>query len=153
MKAYAIFDGGGVLGAALAGCFAAAQEQDIEFVGFGGTSAGSIVALLGSVGYLGPEMEEFLVETNFTDFLNESGRPVDELKSKVRSILADLETDKWGKTLRAGFALIRLVNLVKGFSSNLGVDNGETLKKVLLAKIIEKKKTLKDHANITFQDL
>jgi predicted acylesterase/phospholipase RssA len=61
MKAYAIFDGGGVLGAALAGCYAAAREQGIEFVGFGGTSAGSIVAMMGSVGFDGPEMEEFLV--------------------------------------------------------------------------------------------
>ena len=74
MKAYAIFDGGGALGAALAGCFAAAREQGIEFVGYGGTSAGSIVALLGAVGLDGPAMERFLVDTSFGDFLGASGR-------------------------------------------------------------------------------
>ena len=52
MQAYAVFDGGGVKGAALAGCLKAAQESKIEFVGFGGSSAGSIVALLATAGEL-----------------------------------------------------------------------------------------------------
>lgn len=51
MKAYAILDGGGVKGAALAGALAAAEHNGIEFAGFGGTSAGAIVALLACVGY------------------------------------------------------------------------------------------------------
>jgi len=50
MKAYAILDGGGIKGAALAGCLAAAEELRIEFAGYGRTSAGCIVALLASLG-------------------------------------------------------------------------------------------------------
>jgi len=46
MKAFVILDGGGVKGAALAGCLAAAEDRGIEIVAYGGTSAGSIVALL-----------------------------------------------------------------------------------------------------------
>jgi NTE family protein len=42
MEAYAIFDGGGVKGAALVGALAAARSKDLEFLGYGGTSAGSI---------------------------------------------------------------------------------------------------------------
>ena len=48
MKRYAILAGGGVKGVALAGCLAASQEKGIRFEGYGGTSAGSIVALLAS---------------------------------------------------------------------------------------------------------
>ena len=55
MKAYAILDGGGVKGAALAGCLKAAEEQKIQFLGYGGTSAGSIIAFLAAVGYTGEE--------------------------------------------------------------------------------------------------
>ena len=56
MKAYAVFDGGGVKGAALAGALTAAEQEKIEFQGYGGTSAGSIVALLASIGYTGKEI-------------------------------------------------------------------------------------------------
>ncbi len=61
MKAYGIFDGGGVKGAALAGCLAAAQDRGIDFQGFGGSSAGAIVALLAAVGYRGEEIRDILL--------------------------------------------------------------------------------------------
>ncbi|WP_394223487.1 patatin-like phospholipase family protein [Alteromonas gracilis] len=48
MKAYGVFEGGGVKGVALAGAYKAALENDVDFIGFGGTSAGAIVALLAS---------------------------------------------------------------------------------------------------------
>ena len=50
MDAYAVFSGGGVKGAAHAGCLNAAEQRGLRFKGFGGTSAGSIVALLASIG-------------------------------------------------------------------------------------------------------
>src|SRR5687767_12131661 len=61
MKAYAILDGGGVKGAALAGCLAAAEEQGVVFQGYGGTSAGSLVAVLAAVGYSGNELRDIVV--------------------------------------------------------------------------------------------
>jgi hypothetical protein len=41
MRANAIYAGGGVKGAALAGCLRAAEQQGVKFVGHGGTSAGA----------------------------------------------------------------------------------------------------------------
>jgi len=35
MQAYAVMDGGGIKGAALAGCLQAAEKFGIEFIGFG----------------------------------------------------------------------------------------------------------------------
>jgi NTE family protein len=61
MKAYGIFDGGGVKGAALAGCLAAAKDHDVDFIGYGGTSASSIVACLAAVGYKGAEIRDLMV--------------------------------------------------------------------------------------------
>jgi NTE family protein len=150
MKAYAIFDGGGALGAALAGCFAAAREQGIEFVGYGGTSAGSIVALLGAVGFDGPAMERFLVDTSFGDFLGAAGAPIEGFKARARSILADLESGRWHRTLAA---LWRLRGLVRDLAPELGIDDGETLKRVLLREIGGKRPALQGHANVTFHDL
>ena len=63
MQAYAVMDGGGMKGAALAGCLQAAEKFGIEFIGFGGTSAGSIVALLACIGYAGDELLGELMTT------------------------------------------------------------------------------------------
>lgn len=73
MKAYGVFDGGGVKGTALAGCLAAAQDEKIEFQGYGGTSAGSIVALLAAVGYSGHELGGILVDLEFTELMDDEG--------------------------------------------------------------------------------
>ncbi|HEX4132640.1 MAG TPA: patatin-like phospholipase family protein [Pirellulales bacterium] len=60
MFAYGVFAGGGVKGAALAGCLYEAQKQGIAFVGHAGTSAGAIVALLANVGYSGSKIYQLL---------------------------------------------------------------------------------------------
>ncbi len=86
MKAYGIFDGGGVKGAALAGCLAAAEEQGVQFLGFGGTSAGSIVATLASVGYSGKELGELLVGLEFNTFLDDGGDRLDHARSQFEQI-------------------------------------------------------------------
>jgi hypothetical protein len=43
MKAYAILDGGGVKGAALAGALSAAAEQGIQLLGYGGLRPGQLL--------------------------------------------------------------------------------------------------------------
>jgi NTE family protein len=74
MKAYAILDGGGVLGAALVGCLKACEQMGLDLVGYAGTSAGSIVAVLASVGYTADEMSEIMCgEIDFVDFLDDRG--------------------------------------------------------------------------------
>lgn len=62
MRAYAVFGGGGAKGAALAGCLKAAQDNKIDFRGYGGTSAGSMVALMAAVGYTGAELREVMTD-------------------------------------------------------------------------------------------
>ena len=81
MQAYAVMDGGGVKGAALAGCLRAADDAKIEFIGFGGTSAGSIVALLACVGYSGHELCQLMTtELKLSELLKSVKAPLDRLK-------------------------------------------------------------------------
>jgi NTE family protein len=150
MKAYAIFDGGGVLGAALAGCLAAAEEQGIAFDGFGGTSAGSVVALLAAAGYNGKELEAVLVGTEFTSLLNGAGAPVEAFKAEVGRLAGDLQA---GTLWNAFDALRRLRRLSATVRPRFGVDDGADLRRFLLRKIGEKKPALRGYADVTFDDL
>jgi NTE family protein len=61
IRAYAVLQGGGVKGAALAGAIAASQDRGIRFLGYGGASAGAIVAALFATGYTGDEIRGLLV--------------------------------------------------------------------------------------------
>ena|SRR2546428_1176959 len=81
MKAYAILDGGGVKGAALAGCLKAAEEQGIKFEGYSGSSAGALIATLAAVGYSADELREILNETGFRLFLDDEGAALARLQS------------------------------------------------------------------------
>lgn len=71
MKAYGIFAGGGVKGAALAGALQAAQRENINFLGFGGASAGAIIAYLATIGYSGEEIYLKMIRSPFKDMLFE----------------------------------------------------------------------------------
>jgi len=57
---FAVFSGGGVKGAALLGAFEEARSKGLSFVGWGGTSAGAIVAALLACGYQGDELRDAL---------------------------------------------------------------------------------------------
>lgn len=137
IKAYAIFDGGGVLGAALAGCFKAAEDHGLKFVGFGGTSAGSIIATLGAVGMSGAEIEKAVVDTDFVAFLQEGGGKVDRLKKTFGQFASTLEHLTsvrgvlwYGRQARREYG--ELKEMVMG---PLGVDDGNALKDKLHALI------------------
>jgi NTE family protein len=146
MKAYAILDGGGVKGAALAGCLAAAKE--IEFQGYGGTSAGSIVALLACVGYTGEELRKIMVEEiNFTDFLDDAGTALEQLKAlpdKLRKCKTRVGMVKevWNNR-----------KLLGQVCNDLGLYNARKLEIFLRKKITDKLTDLENKADITFHDL
>lgn len=150
MRAYAIFDGGGVLGAALAGALKAAEDKGIEFAGFGGTSAGSIVAALAAFGYAGSEIETILVETDFTEFLNDSGKPVEAFKERLSEILRLISL---GGNLNGVRALFKAPSIVKSLRAKRGVDDGKTLAKFLLDKIKVKHPSLMDRSEVRFEDI
>lgn len=85
LHAYAVFDGGGVKGAALAGAYRAACERGVSFVGFGGTSAGSAIALMAAIGMSADEIAQRVRETEFAStFLRDGG-------DRLRALQADLK--------------------------------------------------------------
>jgi NTE family protein len=147
MKAYGVFDGGGVKGAALAGGLAAAEDQDIEFIGFGGTSAGSIVAFLAAVGYSGKELGNTLIAQNFNDFLDDGGSVLGEVLELVRKIA------KWrGSALDKLKALLALKEVLARMQ-DLGLYTGHKVKEFLLEKAATKIRSWEHHLDITFEDL
>ncbi len=156
MKAYAIFDGGGVLGAALAGALKAAERKRVEFVGFGGTSAGSVIATLAAVGYSGQEIEDILVGTEFTSLLNDNGKHVEAFKSQIGAVVGGLEKGLFGKlgsVARALGAYLGYGTLKQTLMERFGVDDGQVLKVFLLKKIAAKLPSLDEASDISFASL
>jgi NTE family protein len=150
VKGYAILDGGGVLGSALAGALTAAEE-DIEFVGFGGTSAGSIVATLAAVGYTGDELKSILVETDFTSLLNNGGTPVKKFKSDAYEIIQCLAEENLIRKIMAFGKLRGLAGRLEGV---YGIDDGRAIKNFVLSKIRDKwPDRFAGAVDVTFADL
>lgn len=157
MKAYAVFDGGGVKGAALAGCLEAAQD-DIEFVGFGGTSAGSIIATLAAAGYRGSEIRDVMLTgggAHPRDLLEDSGallfRALDarEHAMTITSSQSWMTTKLWKlkKLARSnGDVIARLLQ-------SHGLYEGDRLRSVLLDLIKSKLPALANQRDVTFEDL
>jgi NTE family protein len=145
-KAYAVLDGGGVKGAALAGCLKAAEELGFEFVGYGGTSAGSIVALLAAVGYTGAELERVTVdEIEFTEFLDDGGTALEELKSFSNQLVTKWKDKKrWYAKLAAVPATGGLAwehrQLIRVLLTDFGLYEARKLQEFLRRKICEKPK-------------
>jgi NTE family protein len=146
MKAYAILDGGGVKGAALAGCLKAANERGVQFVGYGGTSAGAIVALLASVGYSPEDLHDIMVdEINFTDFLDDGGLDLRRLKEIPRALAAS--------RMKLPVFALKYRNLLLRLHEDLGLYQAKELKVFLLAKIKKKLRDLTNKTDVTFEDL
>ncbi|MEA3034157.1 MAG: hypothetical protein QOH86_2173 [Sphingomonadales bacterium] len=148
MDAYGIFDGGGVKGAALAGCLKGAQEAGVNFVGYGGTSAGSIVALLASVGYSANELEDIMCrQINFVDFLDDGGVALDHWKAVIDRIVG------------AGFGASGALRLwwrkkeLKNLLGTQGLYDGRMLEHKLRTLVEAKLPNLRNRPVITFSDL
>ncbi len=152
MKAYGIFSGGGVKGAALAGCLAAAEQQGVRFVGHGGTSAGSIIALLAAVGYNGTELAKFLVEElDFRSLLDDAGVRLRRARNEIRQMSVALRSGGWpAKFFAVNF---RGPHLLRMLGPCLGLYPGRKLREFLRQRIIHKRPALAEHADITFEHL
>jgi NTE family protein len=72
VKMNAVFEGGGVKAIALVGAVKAAEERNLRFDKLAGTSSGALVASLIAAGYSADEMKNMILETPFTDFLQDS---------------------------------------------------------------------------------
>lgn len=134
MRAYAILSGGGVKGAALAGCIAASTEADVEFEGFGGTSAGSIVALLGASGYTDPAHLQDLVvnKMDFRKFLEDGGDLLTELQVNFDSLIRGMN---WWKPWQVIDKFLAAKRIHSGISNRLGLYSGDLLEEFLFEKV------------------
>lgn len=145
MQAYAIFDGGGVKGAALAGCLKAACDSGIEFVGYGGTSAGSIVALLATVGYNGDELHDVMTrDIRLGELLTEVTQPIAALK-QVKGDLANFGLRKY-LGFRKYKPMFRILTKEFGFADGRALCNG-------ILRLVRRKLGNDLPALFTFQDL
>jgi NTE family protein len=144
MQAYAIFDGGGVKGAALAGAFKAAQDSHIEFVGFGGTSAGSIVALLATLGYAGDELEHVMTEDlALRDLAHELKVPLKAVPNIMKALASP--------GLFLGPKLMAHRGVFRTLSADLGFSSGKKLSENIYKLVVRKFSQLK--RDFTFHDL
>jgi NTE family protein len=142
LQAYAILAGGGVKRAALAGCLKACTERDVEFAGYGGVSAGAIVATLAAVGNE-PEEVLALVSSHFrlADFFEED---FGEAINRIREMR--------GRTLPQNARHIAW--LLRRLSRDLGLYAGKRLR-IVLTELIRQKlpRKLKGVQEITFGHL
>lgn len=137
MYANIVFAGGGVKGAVLGGCLAAAEANDVTPVGFGGTSAGSIIALLASVGYSGEELESLLVETDFLSFLDDKGLALQKIQRDLQLLNQRLNQGFWRSWCYSTKAW-SAVRAKQHLSQTIGLYDGKPLIEFLVTKVAQK---------------
>jgi NTE family protein len=151
MKAYAVLSGGGVKGAALAGCLAAAEERDIRWVGCAGTSAGALVAALASVGFGGSAIAKKLKnELHPRALIDDRGAQLDELMT-LRTRVRPLVTGSLVSRGRALFSLSRNA-ILTAIGAHYGVYDGTYLEQTV-SSIIKTGPLVAGKPSETFQDL
>lgn len=148
MKSYAIFAGGGIKGAAFAGCLKAANQLDIEFLGYAGASAGSIVALLACVGYTHQEIADIMLSQDFVSFFDDRGTRLDNLSKTIKNTGLNLRT--W---IKAPLTYLRHRSELDRLVSDYGLYRGEELEQFLLQKVKEACPDLQGKDDVSFQDL
>lgn len=72
MKVDGVFEGGGVKGIGLIGAVCCLEERGYEWHRLAGTSAGSIIASLLSVGYTGKELKNIMLDYDYRNFLDKN---------------------------------------------------------------------------------
>jgi NTE family protein len=127
MKAYAVLAGGGVKSAALVGCLQAAEAHGIQFEGFGGTSAGAILATLASVGYTAADLEKIARnDMRFAELLDDSGKDLDRLQRLLGG--------EWKNPLK----LVRYWSVMRRVQGELGLYSGKAITTLVREKISQK---------------
>lgn len=151
-KAYAVLAGGGIKAAALAGCLKGAAEADVQFVGYGGTSAGSIVALLASIGYSPDELYAIVCDDlNFNLLLDDGGTELTHWENIIGYVMA-LKT-LWGRFGALGSAWWNSRERLSTAFAAKGIYNGHRLEAKIRELIVRKHRKLENVSEITFRDL
>ena len=151
MKVFGIFDGGGVKGAALAGCLAAAEDQGVQFVGYGGTSAGAIVATLAAAGYTGREVRD-LMKSDFAplQLLDDGGTLLRKAQSCRDRASALIKSTKW--KIRKLSEASSLYGEIEALLSEKGLYPGERFREAILRLLKSKLGLPENQTDVTFDD-
>lgn len=152
MQAYCVLAGGGAKAACFPGALAAAKANDVEFLGYGGTSAGALVATLAAVGYEGEDIHKIFAELQLAELLPDSGELIESLRDRVRGAASALERKT---TLGQGLGLRsewkKAKPIIQLLSSELGLYDpsilGDRLRDLINAKLDTK------FEDITFKNL
>lgn len=142
VEAYAVLAGGGVKGAALVGALWAARDLGVKFVGYGGASAGSLVALLAALKYPLKELKEIILNKEFTEFLDDGGTDLDRLKA--------FGLKRW--VLRP-WHLVGDKRLFDKLQTHLGLYGGDKLENFISKKIEDQFPDLSNLTQVTFHHL
>lgn len=155
MEAYAVFAGGGVKGVAFAGCLKAAELRNIQFCGFGGTSAGSIVALLASIGYSADEIERIMIDKiDFADFFSDKGVKLRKGKELLKSISGDSATALSKVKLGIQYVILpSTISCLQILKKSLGLYDGKDLIDKVRTLVRERNGFDKLSDDFTFENL
>jgi len=169
LNAFAILDGGGVKAAALVGCLRAADERGIRFAGYGGTSAGSLIAFLAAIGTTPDAMQHLVVSTAFDKtFFPDGGaalldarRIVQECGAACNGVLAGVSTTMhWRNWAKAGWQLykqralfLELWTLWQQIDQQMGLYDGSALETWVEARCQDRFPNLRGRRQITLNEL
>lgn len=125
MKTYVIMEGGGVKGCALAGALAAAENIGIQPVGYGGSSAGALVATLGAAHYTGREIGDKLIDMDLARLLDGKGETLKKFTETFRQYEGadDLPISR----LKLVGLSFMVQPILKKYWTSLGMYDGEAL--------------------------
>ncbi|EOD78082.1 hypothetical protein D515_03205 [Grimontia indica] len=127
IESYAVFEGGGVKGAAFAGALKAAEESRIKFVGYGGASAGAIVAFLAALGFNSDEIKERMSNLDFIKLLDS---PIDGEANRIKETIASLKSES---KLILILKVINALRRNRSFISRIIKNNGAFRKRNIIS--------------------
>lgn len=124
----------------------------MKFVGHGGTSAGSMIALMAAVGYSGSQLEKILVDDLvFTTLLDDDGDKLLRTQEKVEEISSALKSgSKLSKLWAINWAA---PGVLKSLGPRLGFYEGRAIKAYILERIKAVVPALATNADVTFEHL
>lgn len=151
LDAYIILDGGGVKGAALAGCLHALEIAKVRPKGFGGCSAGAIVAALGASGFTGNEIASKMRELALNNLLDDDQPSIDSLKEFVADAHKSLRSRL--NPIPPAIRLKKHKALLQRLETGFGLHSGDKIQNHVIDLILEKHPSLKDNRSFSFTDL
>lgn len=165
MDCYAVFEGGGIKGIAFAGAITSATKNNIHFIGYGGASAGAVIAFLATIGYSGSEIKDAVKEINFENILEKSSNTNTKHITKTLDIIKNALSIKKECKISKGIVYFSIasifltsklytpiIDVLKKVNSKKGIHNTSGLKKELIKLFLKKNPEYNNPEEMTFSD-